>query len=142
MTGVDRGLRRALCGPVTVQEARLQTSDCSKEMDDLVTGQRPSAHLFPGEESGTCCTAQALFLDACGPPASEHRCTSGMARSSRLLADRWRGRWGGGGAGAGSICERHQKNLIFVFNTDNKRLSFAVAEKGTTACLARSQYCG
>lgn len=36
---------------------------------------------------------------------------------------------GGGWAGAGSICERHQKNLIFVFNTDNKRLSFAVAER-------------
>lgn len=51
MTAVDCGPRRSLCGLVTVQGARLQTSDYSKEMDDLVTGQSPSAHLFPGEEA-------------------------------------------------------------------------------------------
>lgn len=61
MTGVDSGLRRSLCGPVTVQEARLQTSDYSKEMDDLVTGQRPSAHLFPGEESEPAARPRPCF---------------------------------------------------------------------------------
>lgn len=99
---------------------RLQTSDYSKEMDDLVTGQSPSAHLFPGDKPGPAARPRPCFW----MHVASRRQSAGAvaASSSRLLADRWRARcWGGlepvpfvASSEHPDICVQHRQRAPFL----------------------------